>query len=198
MNYLRPFGRGRGRPRRQAFTKARHLISSHSKSHLRQHHSFHAFQLKRQSSSNHSPNHRKQFNLYNDSQQTWAKQINQPPILLKSEQIQNWNTFKVQQLKLNRLYLWYVSKFEWIPMWSTENGFLLNNYKFISYDCINIKQLTKSNWIQQNSVSDSEVKLLFAKFNIGNNHIANPILVHTHKFKTQNVMYKCQTRINNR
>ena len=45
------------------------------------------------------------FQLYNAVQQSWAQQINNPPILLTDEDIKNWLTFKVNKLrKINYIF----------------------------------------------------------------------------------------------
>ena len=65
----------------------------------------------------------KPFQLYNEQQQQWAKQIDQPPIQLASQDIQDWLTFRTNSLQQQRLYLWHATKFDWIPLWSSQKGF---------------------------------------------------------------------------
>ena len=41
----------------------------------------------------------KRFQLYNNVTKTWAKQINQSPILLTESNIKNWRSFRANNLK---------------------------------------------------------------------------------------------------
>ena len=62
----------------------------------------------------------KPFQLYNEQQQSWANQIDQPPILLAAQDIHNWLTFRTNHLQQQRLYLWHATKFDWIPLWASQ------------------------------------------------------------------------------
>ena len=106
------------------------------------------------------------FQLYNAVQQSWAQQINNPPILLTDDDVKNWLTFKVNKLQNNQLYFWYATKFNWIPLWATESEFLLLNFNKIKYDKVNFTQFTKASWIAKNSVKPEDVKRLLHRFQI--------------------------------
>ena len=59
----------------------------------------------------------KRFQLYNKVSKTWAIQINQTPILLSINDIKEWLFFRTDKLKMNQLYLWLATRFDWIPLW---------------------------------------------------------------------------------
>ena len=59
------------------------------------------------------------FQLYNDTQKTWANQIDTQPILLTEQDIQKWLTFKTEKLQKHKLYLWHATQFDWVPLWSS-------------------------------------------------------------------------------
>ena len=63
------------------------------------------------------------FQLYNESQKTWANQIDTQPILLTAQDVQKWITFKTEKLQQHKLYLWHATQFDWIPLWTQENEF---------------------------------------------------------------------------
>ena len=83
----------------------------------------------------------KRFQLYNKVSKTWAIQINQSPILLSINDIKEWLSFRTDKLKMNQLYLWHATRFDWIPLWSTKNGFLLMDLNMLNYDNTNYNQL---------------------------------------------------------
>ena len=76
------------------------------------------------------------FQLYDEQQQSWANQIDQPPILLASQDIQNWLSFRTNHLQQQRLYLWHATKFDWIPLWASQKGFQLIEQDILPYDKI--------------------------------------------------------------
>ena len=83
--------------------------------------------------------------------------------------MKNWLTFKVDKLQFNQLYFWYATKFDWIPLWATENEFLLLNFNKIKYEKVNFTQFTKASWIAKNSVKPEDVKRLLHRFQIPTN-----------------------------
>ena len=70
---------------------------------------------------------RSRFQIFNSTTNTWAVQIDKAPILLIEQDIKKWRSFKVSNLKNNQLYLWHATKFDWVPLWTCENEFLLLN-----------------------------------------------------------------------
>ena len=90
----------------------------------------------------------KPFQLYNENQQTWANQIDTSPIVLSAQDIQKWLVFRTNTLQQHKLYLWHATQFDWIPLWSMENGFLLTGMDRLPYDNVSYNQLTKSKWDQ--------------------------------------------------
>ena len=100
------------------------------------------------------------FNLWNNQNNDWSTRIQSAPILLTPQNINRWTIFRTQTLEQNRLYLWHATPNEWVPLWSLQNGFLLKNMSFIGYDQISYEQLTRTKWIQINSVSKKQ----FTKF----------------------------------
>ena len=113
----------------------------------------------------------KRFQLYNEVNKSWAIQIDQPPILLTEEDIKNWLVFRTNKLKRNQLYFWHATKFDWVPLWASENEFLLINFNKIKYDKINYTQFTKASWIKHNSVKPEAMKLLLKQFQIQTNSV---------------------------
>ena len=111
----------------------------------------------------------KPFQLYNENQQTWANQIDTSPIVLSAQDIQKWLAFRTNTLQQHKLYLWHATQFDWIPLWSMENGFLLTGMDRLPYDNVSYNQLTKSKWIKQNSVTNEAIQKLLKKFNINVN-----------------------------
>ena len=109
---------------------------------------------------------RSRFQLFNSTTNTWAIQIDNAPILLIEQDIKKWRSFKAGKLKNNQLYLWHATKFDWVPLWTCENEFLLLNINKLKYDKVNFIQFTKANWIRDNSVSPKAVKILLKQFNI--------------------------------
>ena len=53
---------------------------------------------------------------------------------------------------MHQIYLWHATKFDWIPLWSTEKGFLLMNLDILKYDYVNYDKFTNANWIKTHSV----------------------------------------------
>ena len=140
---------GPGRPHRfgnlPGFQAASRLLQSNQLSqHLTQNRRLRAQQLWK-SKTIHSK-HRlnlQRFQIYNSVSKTWAGQINQSPILLTVNDIKNWTTFRVKNLKMHRLYLWHATQFDWIPVWSTKKGCLLMNLDILKFDNVNYHQLKK-------------------------------------------------------
>ena len=106
------------------------------------------------------------FQLFNSNENTWAAQINKPPILLAERDLKNWLVFKTNELVENQLYLWHATKFDWVPLWSCKKGFLLLNLNILKFDKVNFTQFTKAGWIRENSVSPKQVKILLNTHNI--------------------------------
>ena len=88
------------------------------------------------------------------------------PILPASQDIKQWLTFRTNNLKKNQLYIWHATQFDWIPLWSLDNEFLLTELDRIPYDNVSYNQLTKSQWIKQNSVNNEAIQILLTKFKI--------------------------------
>ena len=82
------------------------------------------------------------------------------------QDIQNWLTFRTNNLQKQRLYLWHATKFDWIPLWSAQKGFQLLEQDHLPYDQVSYNQLTKSQWIQQNSLPTEAIQKLINKFNM--------------------------------
>ena len=123
----------------------------------------------------------KRFQLYNKVSKTWAIQINQSPILLSINDIKEWLSFRTDKLKMNQLYLWHATQFDWIPLWSTKNGFLLMDLNMLNYDNTNYNQLTLASWVKANSVSPESVKILLQRFNIPSDTIKTMVpVINTH------------------
>ena len=120
---------------------------------------------------------KKRFVIYNTQQMHWNSKIDKIPIILASQDIEKWYTFRAQNLKPNQLYLWHVTQFDWVPLYSLPNGFLLNNLSFISYEHVNYDKLTNAKWVRQNSLNPIAIQQLLHKFNIPSNHITQMVPV---------------------
>ena len=121
------------------------------------------------------PTSKKRFVLYNTQQMHWNSKIDKIPIILATQDIEKWYTFRAQHLKPNQLYLWHVTQFDWVPLYSLPTGFLLNNLAFISYEHVNYDKLTNAKWVRQNSLNPIAIQQLLQKFNIPSNHITQMV-----------------------
>ena len=83
--------------------------------------------------------------VYHTVAKTWVNQINQSPILLTNNDIRNWRSYRTNKLKTHQIYLWHATKFDWIPVWTTEKGFLLMNLDIMKYENVNYNNFTNAN-----------------------------------------------------
>ena len=113
-----------------------------------------------------SPTKIAKFQLWNNQTNTWNERVlKKIPIILTERDLINWQHFRTQKLNFNKLYLWYATPTDWIPLWALESGFLLLNTNFIRYTDASINQFTTSKWIKLNSLSTKCISQLLTVFN---------------------------------
>ena len=113
------------------------------------------------------------FHLFDFNTNQWHRNIVDSPILLTHAQVLNWNSFRYNQLQYNQLYLWQANEWDWVPLYATNEGFLMIEQHYMSYDDVSYDQFQEDDWKWQNKVSIERIKIILRKFNISFNSINN-------------------------
>ena len=106
------------------------------------------------------------FHLFDFYNHIWNPKITNPPILLTHAQVLNWKNFRYKDLVYDQLYLWQANEFDWVPLYTTNAGFLMIEKHFMRYDDVSYDQLCNQSWTWQNKISNDRLKIILQKFNI--------------------------------